>query len=302
MDAPLDRFVAIHAALAATRTPLDRDTWLRAGALAALDAVGDPTSVAHQVRTTANAIFTGASWLSPLVGQVRYLAAGVLTATAGDAARLLEEVTSLNRDLAAAGLPHRGRHMVLAAVILRTAGTERPASLAALVALWQGMKRRHRWLTGADDLAACALLATCGISSAVLLERMDAAWDALHERGLQRGNLLQTTSHLLAMTEGEPRLLAGRCTLLVRRCRGRGIPGWDERAYPAIALLAAGDDDAATIANRLALIVEQVWTATGCIYDLTTLQTATLLLARDMRADPRRLLATSVVFAAGPRH
>lgn len=303
MSASLDRFVAIHAALVAGRTPLDRDTWLRAGALAALDAPGDPTAVAQHVRLAANHLFTGAAWFSPLASQLRYLAAGVLAATQGEPASFIAEVEALRRNLATAGLPHQGRHEVLAALVLRATGAAPSASLTAMSQLWRGMKRQHRWLTGADDLPACALLASSGAPAATLLTRMDAAWDALHERGARRGNLLQATSHLLALAGDDARLLAGRCTLLARRCRGRGIPGWDERAYPAIALLATSSDDPAVLADRLARAVEQVWTATRCIYDLTTLHTAALLLARELpNAESRRLLAAAVVFAAGPRH
>lgn len=300
MSPSLDRFVAIHAALAAGRSTLDRDTWLRAGALAALDAPGDPATVAQQIRATANALFTGAAWFSPLASQLRYLAAGVLVATQGEPARFITEVEQLRHALAAAGLPHRGRHEVLAALVLCTAPR---IPINTMSDLWRGMKHQHRWLTGADDLPACALLAASGVPAATLLTRMDAAWDALHERGARRGNLLQVTSHLLALAGGDARLLAGRCALLARRCRGRGIPGWDERAYPALALLATSNDDPTVLADRLARSVEQVWTATRCIYDLTTLHTAALLLARDLPgADSRRLLATAVVFASGPRH
>jgi hypothetical protein len=303
MATPLERFVAIHAALVAGRTPLDRDTWLRAGALAAIDAADEPSAVAQRVRATADGLFTGAAWFSPLASQLRYLAAGVLVAGGGDHAGFIAEVEALRAALAAAGLPHRGRHEVLAALVLRITGIGRDDAVAAMAELWRGMKRQHRWLTGADDLPACALLAGAGAEPATLLARMDAAWDALHERGVRTGDLLQTASHLLALAGGEPRHLAGRCTLLARRCRGRGIPGWDERAYPAVALLAVGSDDPAALADRLALGVERVWTATRCIFDLPTLHTAALLLARELPgADTRRLQAIAVVLAAGPRN
>lgn len=303
MSAPLDRFVAIHAALAATRTPLDRDTWLRSGALAALDAAGEPATIAQRLRSTADALFSGASWFSPLASQLRYLAAGVLVTGEATAETFIAEVDSLRTLLAQAGLPHRGRHEVLATLVLRATGAPRDATLATMADLWRGMRHQHRWLTGADDLPACALLASSGIAPGELLARMDSAWDALHERGARRGNLLQTTSHLLALAGGDVHQLAGRCTTLARRCRGRGIPGWDERAYPAIAILASGSDDPQVLANRLARRVEDVWTATHAIFDLTTLHTASLLIARELPgADLRRLLATAIVFSAGPRH
>lgn len=91
-------------------------------------------------------------------------------------------------------------YKVLAAMTLRdhldmddiTSATEK------MIALYQGMKEKHPWLTNGEDVPFAAILAVSGIDTEVLMTEMENCYKELSQT-FRNKNAVQSLSHILAI-------------------------------------------------------------------------------------------------------
>ena len=63
------------------------------------------------------------------------------------------------------------------------------------------MKKNHFWLTSQDDYVFAAVLATTELNVSDTSQKIEACYSLLNNKGLYKGNDLQTLSHILALGE-----------------------------------------------------------------------------------------------------
>jgi len=79
---------------------------------------------------------------------------------------------------------------------------------------YEKMKKNHFWLTSADDYVFAAVLATTDLDIEGTAERIESCYRLLNEKGLYKGNDLQTLSHILAIGEEEVNLKCSKAMKL----------------------------------------------------------------------------------------
>lgn len=91
-------------------------------------------------------------------------------------------------------------YKVLAAMTLRDHLNMAEVSGAAekMVALYQGMKEAHPWLTGGEDVPFAAILAVSGMDTDVLMKEMENCYKEL-SKVFRDKNAVQSLSHILAI-------------------------------------------------------------------------------------------------------
>ena len=205
---PLDRYRAIIASLGVERESWIDTFWLRFAAQVAMLCPDAPEALAQRIRTTAEALSKTAAWYQSLASPARFVVAAMLIQHQIPINEYIDEHARVVEQLSAVGLRrHSGLNQIMTAIILhltRHKGAANEASqvqkIERIKAIYEQMKRFHWWLTGPDDLPACAALAHCeGTSDAVA--RTESAYQALHKGGLVRGEHLQTAANLLPLID-----------------------------------------------------------------------------------------------------
>lgn len=248
----LGRYAAIRAELHAISAWRDHPTALRFAALVGAHVPGEPAQVAREIGRAALELQQHAGWFGAMHGALRYTVAAALVATGADPkpfAYEAERVQGLLRELHAP----RGKDFVaLAIAVLRVLGQGQAIPDDAVVRvkhIYDRLKARHWWLTGADDLPACALLASCADGPAMLGNAVEALYTGLRERGYAAGNHLQAGATLLALPGWEPAAAIARFDRMAHEIRTGDAGVWYEY-YPAVAALALADGEAPSLAAR----------------------------------------------------
>ena len=96
-------------------------------------------------------------------------------------------------------------YRILAAMTVQDHSAEQTASetVDRMRALYMDMKNEHPWLTGEEDLPFAALLSASGKSPQKLTDDTEACFSILRNH-FKSGNVRQTLSHVLALSDEEP--------------------------------------------------------------------------------------------------
>ncbi len=106
--------------------------------------------------------------------------------------------------------------------------------------LYDLMKKRHWWLTGASALPDCAALAFCHQPPGDIIANAEEAYERLRQTGLHRGRQLQTAAHVLTLSERPVDQALERWISLKETLEGLQGPLPPER-YGALSVLALLD-------------------------------------------------------------
>lgn len=109
-------------------------------------------------------------------------------------------------------------------------------------ALYERMKKEHRLLTGSEDSVFSVLLAQSERSDDDLILDMERCYKALNQK-FRRGNALQSASHILALSEGEPEKKAERVISLFEKIREKGGKYGKNYELPVLAAASLLDED-----------------------------------------------------------
>ena len=202
---PLDRYRMIIGAMSIERESWVDTFWLRIAAQAAMQCPDSPATLAQRIRESADALRHGASWYQSLASPARFVVAARLIQHRIPIHEFISEHSQLVEMLSAVGLHrHSGLNQIMTTIILRLSASGQPSvtrPIDRIKAIYEQMKRFHWWLTGPDDLPACAALAQCPGSPEEIVARVEIVYQALHKGGLLRGEHLQTAANLLPVIE-----------------------------------------------------------------------------------------------------
>ncbi len=209
---PLQRFCDLLAALLADKSWTDDVSALRFAASSLITLPGEPTQVARRLRETAQQLEQGARWFQPMKSQVRFVVAAVLMHSGLDAAAFSVEVERIEALFKAERLKSGTVYTQLACLLLMGRAQREGKRVDQTMVrrygeIYAEMKAHHGFLTGQDDLPACALLAGEVGSAPSVAARCETFYEGLRDLGFKRGNALQAVSHILVCGEQDDTVL-----------------------------------------------------------------------------------------------
>jgi hypothetical protein len=178
--------------------------WLRFAAQEVVLCPNDPPDLADQIRSIAAALHQHGTWARDLVSPMRFLVAALLIRQNLQVPDFMINHLQTIGSLRGAGLRSSGIYETMAALIIHMAPRLRPfdaGDARRIRAIYDLMKKRHWWLTGASALPNCAALAFCHQPPGDIIAYAEQAYDRLRQAGLHRGRQLQTAAHVLTLSE-----------------------------------------------------------------------------------------------------
>ena len=200
---PLERFRAILGELDIDHQTYGDAFWMRFAAQAAIYHPEEPPVVAQRLHFLADNLHHHVSWFTSAGSPMRYVVGALLLKTDTSLHDFAAEYQRIGQILDQVGLRHGGRFEPLTILILHTAPGHHDFSVQEaerLKAIHRRMKSFHWWLTGIDDLPACAALAQIPVTPEVIATTTEACYQRLAAHGCLRGNHLQTAANLLPLT------------------------------------------------------------------------------------------------------
>jgi len=246
---PLSRFLAIAKALTDEKSWWEDRSIMRYAALPLVTTAGDAKALAQQTVAAGRALAADARWGSDLRTSLRNVLAAFVVAQGGDPAAFAGACARLRERFRKAGVRRGGGHELVAAAMLHVCGAENDADVHRMQQIYETMKQHHWWLTGPEDLPACALLAVHADNVAKMPKRIEAIYERLREGGLAAGDGLQMASHVLYLARGDERTIADRFLRLHQGFKDRGIRMWDCDRDELAILCLLDEDPALTTAT-----------------------------------------------------
>lgn len=200
---PLERFRAILGALDIDHQSYGDAFWMRFAAQAAIYHPEEPAIVAQRLSTIADNLHHHVAWFATAGSSMRHVVAGLLLKTNTSLHDFAAAYHRIGEMLDHVGLRHGGRYEPLTILILHTSPGHHNFSVIEaerLKAIHRRMKTLHWWLTGIDDLPACAALAQLPETAEVIVAKTEAIYQRLAAGGCLKGNQLQTAANLLPLT------------------------------------------------------------------------------------------------------
>lgn len=257
---PLERYRDIMAALASERDWWGDSYWLRFAAQAAVLCPDAPATIASRIRTLAESLAKHAAWYESLASPARFVVAAMLIQHHVPVHEFIAEHRRLGELFREVGLRHGGFAHTIAVLILHFAPERKPMSMLEaerLKAIYDQMKKFHWWLTGPEDLPACAALAQCEGTAEAVVARAEDAYQQLHRAGLVRGEHLQTAANLLPLA-GVPIDVVVRRYLALRASLEASAGPLDPERYDALALLSLLDHRPDLVAQRVVAVRKEL--------------------------------------------
>ena len=252
---PLPRFLAVYdAARDSGRWYEKQSNSLRHASLALTTMEGRPNDLVRRMRRMAAELKGATNAFSPMQSAMRYVFAAHLVALGVDAGRLVVESERLRGFLREEKLPSSSRsYVIIAAMVLMEQSIDANGSprisrdqVARMAQVFRAFKADHKWITGADDLAAAALLSCESGTPRNVAANAERIYQALRQRKYTRGNPLQMVSHLLCMHDETAEVSVRRFDEIYRAFKSRGL--WMmESDYDEIAALCFVDSSTSKI-------------------------------------------------------
>jgi hypothetical protein len=201
-EIPLERYRCLVAELSSERDSWDDTFWLRFAAQTAVLCPESPPALAHRIRSVADALLKHTSWFQALASPARFVVAAMLIQHHIPVADFIAEHDHNRELMNGADLRHeRFYEIVTVLILLMTPGhmSWNLAEVERIKAIYDQMKRFHWWLTGPDDVPACAALAQCAGTAEEVVGYVEEAYQQLHAYGIPVGERLQTAANLLPL-------------------------------------------------------------------------------------------------------
>ncbi|MGE3174363.1 MAG: DUF4003 family protein [Planctomycetota bacterium] len=241
-DDPLARFLDLADGLVAEKSWWEDRTIVRYAALPLVTADGDAPALVRSAVQAAATLKEEAGWASDLRSTLRYVLAAFAIAEGGGVRGFVKACEALRTRFRDQGVRRGGVFERTAAAMLHVGGAGRDQDVARMQKIYETMKQHHWWLTGPEDLPACALLTVHGGDPDGMPQRIEAIYQRLRDGGLSAGDGLQMASHVLYLAPGSAAEATERFLQLHRGFLDQGIRMWDsDRDELAILCLLATD-------------------------------------------------------------
>ncbi len=199
---PIERYRTLIGLLNSDKDAWDDTFWLRFAAQVAVLAPVPPVEVTQRIRQVADTLLKHASWYHTLASPARFVIASMLVQHHIPVADFISEHAHIASLMSSVGLRHERFYEVVTVLILMMSPGHHSSTtpeIKRLKAIYDAMKAFHWWLTGPDDLPACAALAQCEGSPAELVNQVEAAFQQLHAVGIPVDEHLQTVANILPL-------------------------------------------------------------------------------------------------------
>jgi len=100
------------------------------------------------------------------------------------------------------------------------------------------MKANHPWITGGDDYCLALIVAHANKD----VERVESLYNGLNERGLKKGNDLQSLSNILSLSDDSELMILDRVILFMEKSKDNGLK-INTSMYSGLGLIALVEDD-----------------------------------------------------------
>jgi hypothetical protein len=200
----LDRYRAIAACFDEGEPEPSEYAWLRFAAQEVVLCPNDPAELAALIRSNADELQQHGSWTRDLTSPMRFIVAALFIRQNLEVPDFLINHLQTIGALRGAGLSSTGIYETMAALIIHMAPRLKPfdaGDARRIRSLYDLMKKRHWWLTGASALPDCAALACCHRTPTDSIAYGEEAYDRLRQKGIHRGRQLQTAVHVLTLGE-----------------------------------------------------------------------------------------------------
>jgi len=207
--------------------------------MAAVSTEGDPMSVANGIRNMEKGLKEASPRFMDIGSHIRFIVGAILYQNGDSATGFMNEFVRVRKMFREERL-HRALAMELMAVlVLRIQVKGGPISrqlVRRFREIYEEMKLHHRWLTGADDFPACALLTGQEGTPQLIGDRTDQIYAELRLRRFNKGNPLQTAANILFLASGTPQAVADRAATLRAVFREQKVRT-NETHYDELAIL-----------------------------------------------------------------
>jgi hypothetical protein len=217
-------------------------------------------------------------------GMNLYLIAAMMD-TEGYTAASVSQLMELEKKLKQQKI--KGPYMPMVAVSLLSEPALSPR-LVKSQAIYQLMKKEHKFLTGSDDFPMAVLLAKDERHPEQLIERMELYYDRLSKERYHKGNMLQMMTHILTVLQPETLQIS-----LVERCEGfldemkRQKVKWSDYFYPQIPLLVLNEQPVEEVVRYLSEYAKQLSVTKGFKWQgsMNTMLAAMLVVSDFMKSE-----------------
>lgn len=237
---PLLRFTALHTALEQDQRWWQDGMPLRLAAITMVTSRGEPEKLAAAIRSIDKEMEAQLPWYSSINASVRLIIAAQLVKYDDSADAFLAEASRMTELFRKVKMRRDEVHEALAVLVLRRVLRGESAGLKEVTrmrAIYEEMKRYHWFLTGPEDIPACAMLVGQPGTPKQIGTGIEAIYQALNrDAGLWQGDPLQTASNVLYLSGLEASEIAERFTLLMTAFRDAGART-GQREYDELAVL-----------------------------------------------------------------
>ena len=257
---PLERYRQLLGVLVTEKDTWDDTFWLRFAAQVAVLSPESPTVLARRIREVADALLKHSPWYHTLASPVRFVVAAMLIQYHIPVADFVAEHAHVSDLMSKVGLRHDRFYEIITVIILLITPGHRSTSMVdieRLKALYDQMKGFHWWLTGPDDLPACAALAQCEGTAEELGARVEGAYQQLKAAGGLAGDHLQTAANLLPLAGPDLDRTVERYHALAATLAAR-CGQLTEDYYDPLALLTLLDHAPLLVIDRLMAVIQEL--------------------------------------------
>ena len=256
----VDRFKAIYAAFEQERRWWRSTVPLRYAAMAAIPCEGDAAQIASGIRAVNKGLKDNSPWhwsVSPLV---QFPVGAILYQHGDTATQFLRELVRVRKLFRNAKLHRAFTFELLAVLILRLQAGGKlidQRTIHRFKAIYDEMKRHHRWLTGPDDFPACAILTGQSGTPRAIGEGIEAVYGELAHQGFAKSNQLQTVANMMYLAPGSAREVAARAAAFKTRFKEHKVRVY-QRDWDELAMLSILGEQPAPVVKRVVAIREEL--------------------------------------------
>ncbi len=151
------------------------------------------------------------------------------------------------------------QYLVLAAIVIFNA--RKRVNIEETVrntrAIYDNMKKNHRFLTGEEDISSAAMIAITSSNLEGTLDKIEEYYRALKENGFSSGNNLQGLSHMLPLFNGEVKENVERVIRVEKALKENKVP-IKGTSLPLLSIAAVVTDDFNSFAEEVKDISEKL--------------------------------------------
>ncbi len=252
-DDPMSRFRSLYVELEKDRRWWRDSRRLRYAAMAAVGCEGAPTDVARGIRRMEKSLKEASPWHLNIGTHLRFIVAAILYQNGDSARAFMNELRRVRKLFRGERMPRALAFELIAILILRIqagGSTIAQNTVRRTRDIYDEMKQHHRFLTGADDLPACAILAGQEGTPTHLVDKTEAIYEELRSQGFKKGNPLQTTANVLSLAPSSPHEPARRAANLKDEFKQGGVR-ISQRYYDELAILSFLSQHTSRIIDRV---------------------------------------------------